>query len=172
MNYHVYWSVADTPSEQIRPGHVILLAGIAVLGLTFFFTRRNAKISAANRKLIKWSGSIFGVFLLGLYLVVQFSSLGVHEDPFKMLNDRHLVSTVEGKIENFKIDYVQTRDGLRTTESFSVDSVEFAYDDYAMSAFNSFTKTHQNGGILESGDQVRITYLTGSKRMLKIEIAN
>ena len=114
--------------------------------------------------------------ILGLTLYIS-TSFFYEDDPrsqfLKILNSPN-TPRIEGTVSNFQRTYRTARYATETTESFTVDSIQFAYSDAALGKLVSFSQTYNN--VIFNGQKVRVTYSYGSpygenyKRILKLEI--
>lgn len=170
MNYYTYWTVAETASQTIKSETIILIIGLVCLVLSFYFFKFKKNINDDTTPIIKWSTFIFGIFLILLYIYSITRTTPIDRNEILILKDKNLISVVEGKVIDFKIEYQNTRGGQRTIESFVVDKIHFSYNDYPANEFNNFSKTRKNGGLITNGIQVRITYITENNRIVKIEL--
>jgi hypothetical protein len=169
MIYYNYWSILETPTETINSELIILTIGLLLLIFSFVIFKYKTKIKLDDKIAIGWVSLIVGILFIGLF-AYNYIYPTATKNSLLELKDRNLTSFVEGRIANFKTEYQNTRAGLRTIESFKVDSISFNYNDYPLNEFNNFSKTHKNGGILKNGQQTRITYIKENNRIVKIEL--
>lgn len=151
MQYYTYWSILDAPSHTIKSNYIALI--IALIALFCWLVIKKFQKESANKSLSLWGAGLFSgfgalMFCLFTYVYPDNSD----KETEKLINS---YPVVEGVVSNFQINYTQTRARERV-ESFTVDSVQFAYGEALLGKFNSFSETDNH--VLFNGQKVRITY--------------
>jgi hypothetical protein len=155
MQYYTYWSIADTPSHTTKSYLVFLVIAIAAL-IGWFLIKKYKPTKDIEKTILLWSAGVIGVFSISAFICLKFFIPdNTDKEVAKILNSPN-TQKVEGVISNFKRIRERKKYTTIETESFTVDSVLFGYDDVLMGRFNSFSKTRN--GVLHNGVQVRITY--------------
>jgi hypothetical protein len=175
MDYTTYWSVLDSPSHTTKPNIIFLIVALA-FGLLWLLTKKFKKDKGDGEKLILlWGTGAFAVLgILGYFVLTFVYKDNSDEYTLKMLNSP-TTPKVEGVVANFQRTHRNAKYGGETIETFTVDSVEFAYGDAALGKFNAFSQTFNN--VIYNGQKVRITYGHEShygdnfNSILKLEIA-
>jgi len=169
MQYYTYWSILDTPSHTIKSNYVaLIIAGVALL--SWVLIKRFQKESA-NKSLSLWgAGLFFGLGLSMFFLFTYFYPDNSERETLKLISS---YPVVEGVVFNF-----QDRSNLsnkQIIQSFTVDSVQFAYGDALLGKFNSFSEVDNR--VLFNGQRVRVTYKESTiyndqyHAIVKLEIA-
>lgn len=176
MDYATYWSILDAPSKTIQSNSVFLYIAIGAAVLWFLAKKFKRDKGDGERKIILWATALFVILGISGYISLTFfyhdNSI---ERTLEMLNSP-TIPRVEGVVTNFHRTFQKTRLGKVTIETFTVDSVRFAYEDAAFGKFNSFAQTNNN--VIFNGQRVRVTYSSSSQydndysSILKLEIAN
>ena len=174
MEYTTYWTILDTPSNTTKSNTVCLVIAI-VAGLLLILIKKYKQDNGdGDKTILLWGTSVFSILSLTFYfLLTFFYKDNSDSQTLKMLSSPS-TPKVEGLVSNFQRKIHHARYGSETIESFTVDSLEFAYGDAALGKFNSFCKTNNN--VIFDGQKVRVTYRTGSpygdnfNSILKLEI--
>lgn len=175
MDYSTYWSILDTPSKNIQSNSVFLYIAICA-GVLWYLAKKFKKDKGdGEKRIILWALGTFAFIGLAGYLSLTFLYKdNSREMTLEMLNSP-LTPQVEGIVSNFEQTIRNAKYEDETIETFSVDSVQFAYGDAALGKFNSFSQTKSN--VIFNGQRVRITYSIGSNygdnynSILRLEIA-
>lgn len=157
MKYATYWSILDSPSHTIKSNFIALIIFLSAGLLWVLVKKMKRDKDNGDKAILLWGTGAFAFLGLLLFFLLTF----IYKDnsdaeTLKMLNSPS-VAMVEGVISNFHRTY---RNGREIIESFTVDSVQFAYGDALLGRFNSFTKTNNN--VIYNGQAVRITYKRNS----------
>lgn len=174
MDYTTYWTILDSPANTTNSNSICLIITI-VAGLLWVMTKKIKKDNGnGDKTILLWGTATFAILGLTFYILLTFFYKdNSNSQTLKMLASP-LTPRVEGRVSNFKRKYRNARYGSEIIESFTVDSVEFAYSDAAFGKFNSFCKT--NNDVIVDGQKVRVTYRSGSSygdnfnSILKLEI--
>lgn len=173
MDYTTYWSVLDAPSHTIKSNTVCLVIGLG-FGFIWLLVKRFKKDSGDGDKVsILWGSGLFA--LLGFFGYFYLTFINKYDSNIRTVELIRSPTTprVEGTVSNFQRRIRHSKYTDETIESFTVDSVQFAYGDAVLARFNSFTETNNN--VIFNGQKVRITYTDwgnyGPNTILKIEIA-
>ena len=173
MNYTTYWSILDSPSHTTKSNVICLIIAIG-FGLLWVLTKKFKQDKGDGDKLIVlWATGAFAIVgLLGYFVMTFVYKDNSDAQTLKMLNSS--TTKVEGVVSNFQRTYRNAKYGSETIESFTVDSIQFAYGDALLGKFGSFSQTNNN--VIHNGQSVRVTYGKGSpygdnfNSILKIEI--
>lgn len=176
MNYTTYWSILDTPSKTIQSNSICLWIALISAILWVISIRWNRNKSTEDTVIFRFTTIAF--FILGIvgYALLTFIYPDKTYEKTAALLNSNTTPRIEGIVSNFNRAYRKTRTGIETTETFTIDSLTFAYSDAALSKFNSFTETYNK--VITNGKKLRITYSGNStlcencKSILKIEIEN
>lgn len=169
MIYYNYWSIVETPTETLNLELITLTVGLLLMIFSLVIFKYKTKIKFDDKIAIGWVSLIVGILFTSLS-AYNYIYPTASKDSLLELKERNLTSIVEGEITNFKTEYHNNKGDIRSIESFKVDSISFSYNDFPLNEFNNFCKTHKNGGILENGQQIRVTYIKENYRMVKIEL--
>jgi|GEM_PF-1069860 len=175
MEYSTYWSVLDTPSKTIQSNSIFLFLAICA-GLGWFLAKKFKNDSGdGDRAILLWATGAFVVLGVAGYVTLTFFYPDkTNEKILEMLNAQ-TTPKIEGVVSNFQRTYRNAKYGAEIIETFSVDSVRFAYGDALLGKFNTFTQTKNN--VIFNGQNVRVTYKPGSpygnefNSILRLEIA-
>lgn len=173
MDYTTYWSVLDAPSHTIKSNTVCLVIGSGFALIWLLIKKFKKGTSGGDKLSILWASGVFA--LLGFLGYFYLTFINRYDSNIRTVELIESATTprVEGTIANFHRTFRGTKYGHETIESFTVDSVQFAYGDAALAKFNSFTETNNN--VIFDGQRVRITYTDGGhyggNSILKLEIA-
>ncbi len=174
MDYTTYWTILDTPANTIKSNSICLVISI-LAGLSWVMIKKIKNDNGdGDKTILLWGTAAFGILGLTFYIVLTyFYKDNSDSRTLKMLASPS-TPRVEGLVSNFQRKFRNARYGGETIESFTVDSVEFAYGDAAFGKFNSFCKTYND--VIVDGQKVRVTYLNDSpygdnfNSILKLEI--
>lgn len=169
MKYYTYWSLSDLPSNSIKSFEVCIWTAIICLILWALAKRFKKQDKNYEKAILLWTTGVVFCFSSVMFVYLKFYTKDETEQRIQKMLASNYVGTVEGEISNFKSVQPASRKGAVTVESFSVDSVDFSYEDAMLGRFNRFCKT--NNGVFRNGLQVRITYGKGNHDILKVEIA-
>lgn len=175
MNYTTYWSILDAPSQTTK-SNIVCLAVAFGFGILWFLIKKFKKETGEGDKaILLWGAGTFAVIALVMFFVLTFVYKDNSQVQMLKMLDSPNTPKVEGVVSNFESRFRSTKGGGVTTESFTVDSIQFAYSDAPLSKFNSFSNT--NNPVIFNGQKVRITYKIGSpyygqgfNEILRIEI--
>lgn len=160
MEYTTYWTVLDTPSYTIKSNFVCLIIAL-VAGLLWVLTKKFKKNKGDGEKtIILWGTGVFAILGLTFYILLSFFYKDNSDSQTLKMLDSSSTPKIEGLISNFQRKFRSSRYGNETIESFTVDSVKFAYSDATIGKFYSFCKTNNN--VIFDGQKVRVTYGIGS----------
>jgi hypothetical protein len=164
MEYYIYWSLPDTPSNSIKPYSIFLILLIISI-IAFFLVLKFQKND--DKKFYLFLISLFIILSLPGYIYLRFFIPDNTKERITKLLESEKLKKVEGKISNCKI----TSEGKSISRSFEVNSILFKYPDNLLYEFNHFGGNRSYD--LYNGLNVRITYAKGEKfnEILKIEIA-
>lgn len=162
MDYTTFYDVSQQNSFSMFPWIVLLLPAVGVL---FLYQNRNSQ----NLRQIFITVWLFGAFLGSLLFIVIAL---VTDSHYASIVRQGQCSTLTGAIENFT---PPPRDRKPSYESFTLQNVQFAYDDALHTG--AFNATGAWNNLLRNGLHVRICYAwEGSepqdKRILKLEVRN
>jgi hypothetical protein len=160
MDYTTYWTILDTPSHTTKSNTVCLVIAI-VAGLLWVLIKKFKQDKGEiDKTALLWVIGLFAALnLTGYFVLTFFYTDNSDSNTLKMLASPTTLK-VEGLVSNFQRRFRKSSYSSETIESFTVDSVEFAYGDAAFGKFNSFSKTNNN--FIVDGQKVRVTYRTGS----------
>jgi hypothetical protein len=168
MTYYTYWSISDLPTNSIKSVEVFLwiaiISSIAWIGIK----RYKKQNEDYEKSILLWTIGIIFSFTTVMFIYLKFFTKDDSEERIQKLLTSSQVAMVEGLISNFSCVRPASRRGTVTIESFTVDSVDFGYEDAMLGRFNSFSKT--NNGVFKNGLPVRITYGKDNHEILKVEI--
>jgi hypothetical protein len=175
VNYYVYWSIQDTPSNSINSQTVFLIIGTVCIILWVLIKKYHLSNDDYDKLILLWGSGFIAVFSILMFCLLQFVFLINSKNEVTEIINSPQARKLEGVISNFSRKVENKRFAKVTTESFTVDSLAFEYSDVLLGQFNSFSKT--NNGIFKDGLPVRITYIKGNSPyrendnwILKIEI--
>ena len=169
MNYYTYWSISDLPTNSIKSFEVFLWISIISL-IIWIITKKYKKNEGDYEKpILLWITGMVFLFSSIMFFYLKIWDTDHSEERVQRLLHSSYVSKVEGKISDFKSFKPVSRRGHVTIESFTVDSIDFEYEDAMLGRFNRFTKT--NNGIFRNNLNVRITFGKKNHEILKVEIA-
>ena len=169
MNYYTYWSISDLPTNSIKSFEVFLWISIVSLIIWIITKKYKKKEGDYEKTILLWITGMVFLFSSIMFFYLKIWNTDHSEERVQKLLNSSYVSKVEGKISDFKSFKPASRRGYVTIESFTVDSINFEYEDGVLGRFNRFTKT--NNGIFRNNLNVRITYGKENHEILKIEIA-
>lgn len=160
MHYTTYWSILDSSSQTIKSNNVCLLIAI-IAGLLWFLIKKfKQDNNEGDKTILLWATATFSALGLSMYILFTFFFKdSSYSNTLKML-DSATTPKVEGTVTNFEQTYRNSRFGGETIESFTIDSLQFAYGDAPLGRFNSFSQTNNN--IIYNGQSLRVTYKKGS----------
>jgi hypothetical protein len=176
MDYTTYWTILDSPANTTKSNSICLVITI-VAGLLWVMTKKFKKDNGdGDKTILLWGTATFAILGLTFYILLTFFYKDNSDSKTLKMLASPSTPKVEGLVSNFqrKIRNARSRFGSETIESFTVDSVEFAYGDAALGKFNSFCKT--NNDVIIDGQKIRVTYRKGSpyrhnyNSILKLEI--
>jgi hypothetical protein len=174
MDYTTYWTILDSPANTTKSNSICLVIAI-VAGLLWVLTKKFKKDnSEGDKTILLWGIGAFAILGLTFYILLTFFYKDNSDSQTLKMLASPSTPKVEGLVSNFQRKFRNARYGSETIESFTVDSVEFAYGDAALGKFNSFCKT--NNDVIVDGQKVRVTYRSGSpygdnfNSILKLEI--
>lgn len=174
MDYVTYWSILDSPSHTIKSNSVCLVISV-VAGLLWILIKKFKKEDGdGDKTILLWGTGAFTILALTFYIMLNFHYQDNSDSQTIKMLDSPTTPKVEGVVSNFQRTYRNARYGSETIESFTVDSIEFAYSDAELGKFNSFYRTNNN--VIFNGQKVRVTYGSGSpygekfNRILRLEI--
>jgi hypothetical protein len=160
MNYYTYWSILDSPSHTTKSNSICLVLALACAILWLLIKKYKKDNTEGDKIILLWATGLFSLLSLIFYITLTFFVKDTSDSQTLKMLDSPATPKVEGIVTNFQRNYRATRYGRETIESFTVDSVEFAYGDAAMGQFNSFSQT--NNEIIFDGQKIRVTYRTFS----------
>jgi TM2 domain-containing membrane protein YozV len=176
MDYTKYWTILDSPTNTIKSNTVCLI--VAIIGVLIWILTKKFKLDKGDgeKLILLWGTGIFAILSLAFYVLLTFFYVDNSDSQILKILDSPNTLKVKGLVSNFQRKFRNTKYGKETIESFTIDSVEFAYGDAALGKFNSFYKTNNN--VIFDGQKVRVTYRQGShygnnfNSILKLEIRN
>lgn len=176
MKYITYWSVLDTPSQTIKSDAIAL--GVAIIaGILWILIKKFKKDQGdGDKSILLWGTGIFAICGLLMFLILTYNYQRHSDSGVSKIFHSPGVEKIEGFVSNFHRVQRNAKYGSETIETFSVDSIQFAYSNAAFGKFFSFSET--NNKVVYNGQAVRITYkqdevyLYGErfKTILKLEI--
>lgn len=168
MEYHIYWSILDSPNNSIKPYTIFLIMLIvSVIILLILLKLKNNN----DRKLSLIITSSFILLSLFAFIYLKFVIKDTTEKRLLENLSSSRMRKVEGVISDYERRIIYARNGNSTYETFNVDSVNFKYFDNAMYEFHHFGGNHTK--TFHNGLKVKITYVKVEKlnEIQKIEIA-
>lgn len=174
MDYTTYWTILDSPTNTIKSNTVCLFVAIIAVLLWILTKKYKLDKGDGDKLILLWGTGIFATLSLAFYVLLTFFYVDNSDSQILKMLDSPNTPKVEGLVSNFQRKFRNTKYGKETIESFTIDSVEFAYGDAALGKFNSFYKTNNN--VIYNGQKVRVTYRTDSpygknfNSILKLEI--
>jgi hypothetical protein len=174
MHYSTYWTILDSPAKATKSNLICLVITI-VAGLLWVVIKKLKKDNGDGDKIILlWGTATFALLGLTFYILFTFFYIDNSDSQTLKMLSSHNTPRVEGLVSNFHRKFRRAKYRGETIESFTVDSIEFAYGDAPLGKFNSFCKI--NNDVIVDGQKVRVTYRNGSpygenfNSILKLEI--
>lgn len=174
MEFKTYWSVLETPAYTINSGVYFLILAI-IGGVCFKLVQKHKQDKGDEERFTLLFGSGLTI-LFGLIMFILRTFIYPDQYASEMAKkfESNEFNVVEGPVSNFQRKEEKHRGVSVVTETFTIDTVRFAYGNALMARFGSFDKV--NNDVIYNGRILRIAYSDNSpyhenyKFILKIDI--